>query len=103
MLGGKRKSHRLTRGGSLARDRYDGERCSSTGCPDLAPVITELQAVCAASVSAIAAGLNERKIPTARGTGTWSAVQVMRVMERANIPAVVAVGDNPDCWVDTAK
>ena len=36
----------------------------------------------ATSLSAIAAGLNERKIPTARGTGEWSAVQVMRVLAR---------------------
>jgi len=31
---------------------------------------------------AIAAGLNEQAIPTARGQGEWSAVQVMRVLER---------------------
>ena len=31
----------------------------------------------------MAAGLNSRGIPTARG-GTWSAVQVKRVLERAS-------------------
>ena len=49
---------------------------------DLAPTITELQAAGAAPLRAIAAGLNERGIPTARGTGTWSATQVMRVLAR---------------------
>jgi hypothetical protein len=36
----------------------------------------------ATSLRAIAAGLNEQGIPTARGTGKWSAVQVARVLER---------------------
>ena len=49
---------------------------------DLAPVIAELQAAGATSLRAIADGLNARCIPTARGSGEWSAVQVMRVLER---------------------
>jgi DNA invertase Pin-like site-specific DNA recombinase len=49
---------------------------------DLAPIIAELQAAGATSLRAIAAGLNARGIPTSRGTGTWSAVQVARVLER---------------------
>jgi DNA invertase Pin-like site-specific DNA recombinase len=48
---------------------------------DLAPVIAELQAAGCESLRAIAAGLNARGIPTARG-GNWSAVQVQRVIER---------------------
>ena len=48
---------------------------------DLAPTIAELQAAGATSLRAIAGGLNERGIPTARG-GKWSAVQVSRVLER---------------------
>jgi hypothetical protein len=48
---------------------------------DLAPTIAELQAAGATSLRAIAAGLNERGIPTARG-GQWSAVQVQRVISR---------------------
>jgi DNA invertase Pin-like site-specific DNA recombinase len=47
---------------------------------DLTPTITELQAAGATSLRAIAAGLNERGIPAARG-GQWSAVQVARVLE----------------------
>jgi len=48
---------------------------------DLAPIIKELQAVGKTSLRAIAKGLNEQGIPTARG-GRWSSVQVMRVLDR---------------------
>jgi len=44
--------------------------------------VKELQASGATSLRAIAAGLNARKIPTSRGSGEWSAVQVARVLER---------------------
>ena len=46
---------------------------------DLAPTIADLRASGATSLREIAAGLNERGIPTARG-GEWSAVQVQRVL-----------------------
>jgi DNA invertase Pin-like site-specific DNA recombinase len=49
---------------------------------DIAPAIAAAQAAGAASLRAIAAHLNEHGIPTARGTGHWSAVQVARVLER---------------------
>ena len=45
----------------------------------------ELQAGGARSLRAIAAGLEERGIPAARG-GKWSAVQVMRLLEVAAVP-----------------
>ena len=48
---------------------------------DLAPIIRELQAGGATSLRAIAAGLNDQGIPTARGGG-WSSPQVMRILER---------------------
>jgi hypothetical protein len=47
---------------------------------DLAPTIKELQAAGGESLRAIAAGLDERGIPAARG-GKWSSVQVMRLLE----------------------
>ena len=50
---------------------------------DLAPIIKELQAAGKTSLRAIAAGLNEQGIPTARG-GEWSSVQVMRILERVD-------------------
>lgn len=49
---------------------------------DIGPAIKALQAAGAASLRAIAGGLNARGIPTARGDGKWSAVQVARVLER---------------------
>ena len=49
---------------------------ASARAADLAPVIAELRAAGATSLRAIAAGLNERGIPTARG-GVWNATQVM--------------------------
>jgi hypothetical protein len=48
---------------------------------DLRPIITDVRASGASSLRQIAAGLNRRGIPTARG-GAWSAVQVKRVLER---------------------
>jgi hypothetical protein len=48
---------------------------------DLAPIIAELQAAGKTSLRAIAAGLNDQGIPTARG-GEWSSPQVMRILER---------------------
>jgi DNA invertase Pin-like site-specific DNA recombinase len=49
---------------------------------DIGPVIKELQAAGKTSLRAIAEGLNEAGIPTARGKGQWSAVQVQRVLGR---------------------
>jgi hypothetical protein len=48
---------------------------------DLAPIIKELQVAGKTSLRAIAAGLNEAGIPTARGS-EWSSPQVMRMLER---------------------
>jgi hypothetical protein len=53
------------------------------------PVITELQAAGAVSLRAIAAGLNERNIPTARG-GEWAPTQVARLIEDIERPFDVA-------------
>lgn len=46
---------------------------------DLGPIIADLRARGAASLRQIAAGLNAKGVPTARG-GQWSAVQVQRVL-----------------------
>jgi DNA invertase Pin-like site-specific DNA recombinase len=53
---------------------------ASQRAADLAPIVQELQASGATSLRAIAAGLNERSIPTARGSA-WSATQVARLLE----------------------
>jgi DNA invertase Pin-like site-specific DNA recombinase len=52
---------------------------SASRADQLAGVVSELQAAGATSLRQIAAGLNDRGIPTARG-GQWSAVQVQRVL-----------------------
>jgi DNA invertase Pin-like site-specific DNA recombinase len=49
---------------------------------DIGPTIRALQEAGATSLRAIAAALNEQAIPTARGGGLWSAVQVSRVLAR---------------------
>jgi DNA invertase Pin-like site-specific DNA recombinase len=49
---------------------------------DLRPVLRDLQRHGVTSFQGIARALNERNIPTARGRGSWSAVQVARVLER---------------------
>jgi DNA invertase Pin-like site-specific DNA recombinase len=49
---------------------------------DIAPIIEDLQAAGAESLRAIAKGLNDAGIPTPRGQGEWSAVQVQRVLGR---------------------
>jgi len=59
-----------------AQERAEGRAA------DLAPTIKALQAAGATSLRAIAAGLNDQGIPTARGEGEWTATQVMRVLER---------------------
>jgi DNA invertase Pin-like site-specific DNA recombinase len=48
---------------------------------DLAPIIKDLKASGKTTLRAIAAGLNEQGIPSARG-GEWSSPQVMRILER---------------------
>ena len=80
-LGGYRKNAKLTvaarKAGNASNARIAAERAAN-----IAPVIAELQRAGAASLRAIADGLNQRGIPTARGNAVWSATQVMRVMAR---------------------
>jgi len=80
-LGGNRGvviSRKAQKQGSAAVARRANERAA-----DVLPTIAELQQAGITSLRAIAASLNERGIPTARGRGRWSAVQVSRVMERS--------------------
>jgi len=71
-----RISTKARKAGSAAMARIAAERAA-----DIAPVIKELQAAGKTSLRAIAAGLNDRGVPTARG-GAWNATQVMRVIAR---------------------
>lgn len=80
VLGGFRGKVPTARHRKLAVETV--QRLADDRAADLAPTIRELQATGATSLRAIAAGLNDRGIPTARGQGTWTAVQVQRVLQR---------------------
>ncbi len=79
-LGGNRGT-RPSRKAALKGAAATGERAAKLAA-DLKPIIEELQANGAATLAAIAAKLNERGIPTARGNGAWTATQVLRVKQR---------------------
>jgi DNA invertase Pin-like site-specific DNA recombinase len=64
-----------------AATRVRQER-SAQRAADIGPTIKRIQQGGATSLRAIAAALNEQAIPTARGNGRWSAVQVARVLDR---------------------
>jgi hypothetical protein len=49
---------------------------------DLAPIIAELRAAGITSLTGITEALNERGIPTARGSGPWYHAQVRRLLVR---------------------
>jgi DNA invertase Pin-like site-specific DNA recombinase len=48
---------------------------------DLSPIITELQAQGVTSLNALAKALTEQGVPTARGSSTWTAAGVSRVLK----------------------
>ena len=73
--------------GRAARTARASERAG-----DIMPVIRALQSEGLTSLRQIAAALNERGIPAARG-GAWSAMQVSRVLERAGGCATQTSGD----------
>lgn len=50
---------------------------------DVLPVIQRMQGEGITTLGAIAQALNKEEIPTPRGTGHWSAVQVMRILRAA--------------------
>ena len=62
---------------AAARQRKADDRVA-----DLVPIVKELQAAGVTSLRAIAAALNEKRIPTSRGNGEWTATQVIPVLER---------------------
>lgn len=70
---------------AAGRTRSQEVRTTAAGerARDLLPIIRHVQELGATSLRAIADGLNERSIPTARG-GRWSAVQVKRVLEHVS-------------------
>ena len=78
VLGGDRGNTQLIyRKGNRASAKVRSEDAQRRAA-DLLPIIADLRAEGAVSLREIAAGLNERGIPAARG-GEWSAVQVSRL------------------------
>jgi DNA invertase Pin-like site-specific DNA recombinase len=80
-LGGDRGA-RLT-AKARAAGRAAVQKRVQTRASEIMSIVKELQASGSESLRAIAAGLDERGIPAARG-GKWSAVQVSRLLEAAS-------------------
>jgi DNA invertase Pin-like site-specific DNA recombinase len=86
VLGGRNVSAerwaRIASKGRRAGTEERSERASKWAA-DVLPIIEDIRKSGAASLREIAAVLNERRIPTRRGSGQWSAVQVQRVLQHA--------------------
>jgi DNA invertase Pin-like site-specific DNA recombinase len=80
-LGGNRGNIRSIRGRGTEASAVIRKQKALKRAQDLQPVIRELQAS-GASLRDVAAELNKRGIEAPRG-GTWTAVQVKRVVDRA--------------------
>jgi DNA invertase Pin-like site-specific DNA recombinase len=91
-LGGDRGVRPTARARKLAIEVLR-ERAAARAA-DIAPVIAELQASGATSLNAIAIGLTEKGIATARGKSAWTETQVRRVLERLRgTTSLRAIGD----------
>jgi DNA invertase Pin-like site-specific DNA recombinase len=81
-LGGDRGVMPSAKSSALARKALEAK--ADARAADIAPLVKQLQEAGKTSLRAIAEGLNEQGVPTARGDGLWSAVQVQRVLGRLN-------------------
>ncbi|UTD26621.1 recombinase family protein [Bradyrhizobium sp. WD16] len=79
-LGGDRGA-RLSRAARKAGRDAQMARANNRAA-DLAHIIRDLQASGVTSLSGIARTLTERRVPTARGSSEWTAVQVARTVAR---------------------
>ena len=70
---------------TLAAAGAANKRLASERAAALAPIIAEIRAAGVVTLRDIAAELNQRGIPTARGTANWSRSQVNRVMSRPEL------------------
>lgn len=80
-LGGDRGNLRHVGNQGRAVSKAVRQETARRRAADLAPILAEIQGSGATSLPAIAAELNSRGIPAARG-GAWSATQVMRILRR---------------------
>ncbi len=79
---------RFTAKGRETSIRVRQERAKQRAA-DLAPTIQEIRASGATTLQATADALNARGVPTARG-GSWSAVQVSRVLARVGAASALS-------------
>jgi hypothetical protein len=68
--------------GKTGRQRAKENKAANAQAKALAPTIRELRVAGVTSVCAIAAELNDRMVPTARG-GEWHATSVARLLARS--------------------
>ena len=89
---GKRQRQSLMRQAQRRGNQAAAPQASARAT-HLAPIILKLRAAGATTLQAIADGLNAHQIPAARG-GTWSRMQVARVLLRLGYPkqSTLAVG-----------
>jgi DNA invertase Pin-like site-specific DNA recombinase len=81
-LGGKRNT--VPSASARAQAAAAIRKRADARAADIMPAIRALQQSGAASLHAIAAGLNAQGIPTTRGAGKWRAAQVARVLGRTS-------------------
>jgi DNA invertase Pin-like site-specific DNA recombinase len=80
VLGGDRGVVPTAKSSAIARKALQAR--ADARAADIGPLVKQLQEAGKTRLRAIAEGLNEQRVPTARGNGMWSAVQVQRVLER---------------------
>ncbi|RYC34059.1 recombinase family protein [Lichenibacterium minor] len=78
-LGGDRGNLAVVGAAGRAKGTQVRQSKAKARAGDLAPILSSLQADGVTTLRGLAEALNAREIPTARG-GTWSAVQVQRVL-----------------------
>jgi DNA invertase Pin-like site-specific DNA recombinase len=80
VLGGFRGRAGTADDTARARAQRSAQAASRAG--SIMPIIADIEATGARSLAAVAAGLNERGVPTASGRGAWTAIGVSRVKAR---------------------
>lgn len=83
-LGGDRGKLAAVRDRGRAKGIEVRQKRARSRAADLAPIIRNMRVAGITTLAALAAGLTERGIPTARGSSTWSPMQVSRVMKQVD-------------------
>ena len=80
-LGGDRGNFHLVSGDGRAAGRAAVAARVKAKQADLLPIVTDLQAKGITSLNGLAKALTDHRIPTAKGSSEWSAVQVLRLLK----------------------